>query len=337
MIREGRPIASHPALHGARAAVRSEAMARDPRPEMPQAVGDRGRSREGDPPRGRLGEAVEMAALRAGVALVGTLPHARATALGAALGAAWGEAARRLRTRRHRIAELNLEIAFPEMSAAARDGIRRAMWRNWGRVLADVARLPRLDAEGLRDIVRLDRREGAVEIFRRARDGGSIVLTAHFGSFELLHAGCAAHGFPITLVHRTLPNRRADQWLTDLRERCGSRVLRRGAAARDILRELRSGRVVALPFDQRPPAGSAGFAPFFSLPPATNSAVARLALASGAPVFPVVLVREGASHRHRAVFGDAIEPARTGDRDADVLENTRRFNAALEALVRAHP
>jgi Kdo2-lipid IVA lauroyltransferase/acyltransferase len=287
--------------------------------------------------RGAFLEMAEFLVLRAVVASFGRLSQERSLAVASATGTIFGAISRVLETRSHRRAMLNLEIAFPEASLADRDAIRRAMWGSWGRMLAEVARLPRIDARELRDLVRLDPPHGAADIFLRARRGGAIVLTAHFGSFELLHAACAAHGFPITLVHRTLPNRRADCWLTELRERCGSQVLRRGAAAREILRALRDGRVVALPFDQRPVGAASTFSSFFSLPVATSSAIARLAISSGAPVFPVVIVREGTSARHRAVFGSAIAISRTGDRDADVVESTRRCNASLEGLIRDHP
>jgi KDO2-lipid IV(A) lauroyltransferase len=95
--------------------------------------------------------------------------------------------------------------------------------------------------------------------------------------------------------------------------------------------------VVAVPFDQRPRDPSRVFVPFFAVPAATSSGLARLALASNAPVFPVVLVREGETLRHRAIFLPAIPLVHSGDREQDVVTNTARFNLALEGLVREHP
>src|SRR5262249_49562960 len=128
-----------------------------------------------------------------------------------------------------------------------------------------------------------------------------------------------------------------DRWLTRLREKFGSRPLRRGDAAREVLRELRAGRIVAIPFDQIAPRASRVFAPFFGVQAATNTGLARLALASHAPVYPVVIVRDGNPIRHRAVLGPEIPLVRTHDREADVAENTRRFNEVLEAIIRDRP
>jgi KDO2-lipid IV(A) lauroyltransferase len=246
-------------------------------------------------------------------------------------------AVRQLGTRSHRIAATNLALAFPAAPAVERHAILSAMWRNWGRAMVETSRIASLRRDELRDLVRLDPPDGPREIFARARETGALVLTAHLGSFELLHAACAAHGFPITVVHKTLANRRVDRWLTELRQSAGTRLLRTGAAAQQILRALRCGEVVALPFDQRPRDRSRIFVPFFSLPAATSSGLARLAIASQAPVFPVVLVREGESESHRALFLPAVELRRGGDRQDDAVENTRRFNLVLEELVRRFP
>jgi KDO2-lipid IV(A) lauroyltransferase len=283
--------------------------------------------------RERLEQLVLLLAVRA----LSLPTQAAAVRFGGTAGAAYGAVARILRSREHRIAVQNLERAFPAMPANQRAELLAAMWRHWGRTLAEIARLDVLGRTALRELVRLDPPDGPREIFDRARDTGSLVLTAHFGSFEMLHAGCAAHGYPITVVHRTLSNHRVDRWLTSVRERAGTTVLRTGSAARQILRALRAGHVVAVPFDQRPPAAAPVMAPFFAQPAPTNSGLARLALASGAPVFPVVIVREGESERHRAVFGPAIELERSADRERDLREATQLFNAVLEDVVRAHP
>ncbi len=282
----------------------------------------------------------EYGALLLARALVAPLPPSLAVRLGAALGSACGRAAAALGTRDDRIARSNLARVFPDLEEGRREALRRAMWRQAGRVAAEILLLDRLsrgDPARLRELVTLSPPEGPREVFARAAETGAFVLTAHLGSFELLHAGCAAHGYPVSIVHRTLPNRRVDAWLTSLRERCGTRVLRRGSAAREILADLRARRVVAIPFDQRGQEQGRIVAPFLSIPAPTPSGLARIALRTGAPVFPVVLLREGTSHRHRALFLPEIPLPRTGHREADVLEATRRFNDAIGALIRRHP
>lgn len=294
----------------------------------------------GDRTPGGVRERIEYLALRGLAGGLSRLPPKSLVKIGAALGSLYGGAAALLCGRDDRIARANLALAFPEASEAERSTLLAGMWRNTGRLVAEIAlldHLSRTDPERIGTLVTLDTEAKLREVFTRAREGGALVLTAHFGSFELLHAGCAAHGFPISLVHRTLPNPHIDRWLTELRERCGTRVLRRGAAARQILEELRSGRVVAIPFDQRAQEQGRIQVPFFSVPAPTPSGLARIAMSSRAPVYPIVLMRKGESHCHRAVVLPEIPVVRTGDRAADVFENSRRFNARLEEIIRSRP
>jgi KDO2-lipid IV(A) lauroyltransferase len=175
------------------------------------------------------------------------------------------------------------------------------------------------------------------EINAKAKQRGVLILTGHFGSFELFHSAMAAKGTPISLVHRATNNPYFDVYLDNVRQRFGTKTLVRGDAAREIVRELRSGGVVAIPFDQVAHAEIRVFAPFFGIDASTNSGLARLALRTGASVYPAFLVRTGTSLRHRAVFGPPVELVRTGDLTQDVLVNTSRFNEVLERFVREHP
>ena len=300
-------------------------------------MNENARSRRDRHQYGPVRSALEHAGFLAIVAPLGWMPLWLNSAIGAAIGALFGATQRWLGTKYHRSAQRNLEIAFPEKPPAERDAILRAMWRNWGRMITEVAKLPRLSQQRVLSIVRMDPESRYREIAERAKEHGALILTAHFGTFELLLNAVGAAGTPVSIIHRTLHNPHVDAWLSRVRERFGSRQLRRGDAAREVLRELHAGRIVAIPFDQTAPRASRVFTPFFGVHAATNTGLARLALASRAPVYPVVLVREGTSSRHRAVYGPEIPLVRSDDRERDVAENTRRFNEVLEAIIRDRP
>jgi len=280
---------------------------------------------------------IEYGAFKVLMTLMTSLPHGFTSRAGASVAALFGEFGRWLGARGHRQAVRNLEMAFPDLSPAERDGIRRGMWRNWGRFIADFGRFGYLSHDRLRELITLDPPHIAPEIAERAKKRGALVLTAHYGSFEMLHAGVAAYGYPVTIVHRRFTNELFDRWIVKMRGNVGTRSLARGEAARDLVDALRAGQIVAIPFDQIAKKSAQTFAPFFGVPASTNNGLARLALVTGAPVYPVVIAREGDTLRHRALFGPEIPVERTGDRQHDLLVNTRRFNEVLEALIRKHP
>ena len=124
--------------------------------------------------------------------------------------------------------------------------------------------------------------------------------------------------------------------MTFVRERAGVEIIRKHAAARAVLRALRQGEMVGIPFDQNAKRSEAVFVPFFGELAATTSGLARLARISGAPVVPVFIVRQPDNRRHRIVIQYELALQHTAE-DADVLENTRRFVAAIEAMVRRYP
>jgi KDO2-lipid IV(A) lauroyltransferase len=253
------------------------------------------------------------------------------------LGMLGGLAAFHLDRRHVRIGLKNLEIAYPHNSAAARRRILRESYLNLGRSAAEYIRLAgffyRRLARRVRYVPRFD-----IDKFLPLYHGqGILVLTAHFGNFELLPSAHAMHGFQISLVHRTQRLLAADKLMTFVRERAGVQIIRKYAAARAVVRALKDGDLVGIPFDQNVKRREAVFVPFFDLPAATSTGLARLAEMSDAAVLPVFLVREPDGRHHRIEIHEPIMLQRSGDVEADVAENTRRFVKAVEDMVRRYP
>ena len=253
------------------------------------------------------------------------------------LGVLGGRLGYRLDTRHVRIGMKNLEIAFPEKSEAERRRILQASYINLGRSAAEYIRLGGFFYPRLRRRIKYQGLANFARACHERRGNGVLILTAHFGNFELLLTGHALHGYQITLVHHTQRFLAGDALMTYVRERAGVDIIRKHSAARAALRALKNGDLIGIPFDQNAKRSEAVFVPFFGEPAATAGAVARLAMISGAPVVPVFIVRQPDHRSHRIVIDEAIPVQRTGDVEADVLENTRRFVKAVEKNVMKYP
>lgn len=240
--------------------------------------------------------------------------------------------------RRHvRIGLTNLGIAFPERSERERRRILRASYVNLGRSAAEYVRLGGFFYQRLARRVTYHRLELWAEGRTRYPGRGFLVLTAHFGNFELLPSVHAMHGYRISLVHHTQRFLAGDALLTYVRRRAGVRVIRKHSAARAVLEELAAGEVVGIPFDQNAKRSEAIFVPFFGEPAATPGAVARLAVKSNCLVGSVFLVRQSDGRSHRLEVQGEVPIQRSGELRADIEENTRRFVKAIEEMVRRHP
>ncbi len=240
--------------------------------------------------------------------------------------------------RRHvKIGLKNLSIAFPERSEAERRRILRDSYINLGKGGAEYVRLAGFFHLRLRDRVRYERFHYWDEVASRYPGKGMVVLSAHFGNFELMACAHAMHGYQINLVHHTQRFLAGDALMTFARERCGVEILRKHSAARAVLKALRTGDMVGVPFDQNAKRSEAVWVPFFGEPAATTSGLARMVAMSGAPVIPAFIVREKDGRHHRIEIQDEIPIQRTDDAEADVLENTARFVKVIENMVRRYP
>lgn len=261
------------------------------------------------------------------------LPRGWALGLGARLGDLFY-----LLDRPHRrIALQNLRIAFPETADAKRRDILRRSCRNLGRLLAEVCHLDRLTPESVAQYVKVEDPEAWERAIARAGETGTVVLTGHFGNWELLAYAHGLFGHPVTLVHRPLRNPLVDQAITALRARAGTRSIAKKSAAREAIRALRRRELLAIPADQNQTRRDGVFVDFFGMSASTTPGPARLAMLTAAPVVPVFLVREGESDRHRLAVLPEIEMINTGDPAADAVTNTQRCTKVLEEMIRAHP
>lgn len=280
----------------------------------------------------RAGDKAVYAALRGLWAALGsaTLPRARrALEAIAALFAVFDQ--------RHRaVVEENLEIAFPGMDSLVRDSILAASFGNWGRIGAEVVHCDAI-IEGARGTPEWQALAAAV-----AEGSGSgrglLLLTAHLGNFELLARIFGTLVAPVAVFHRPLGILEVDSFLIRERLRCGVTTLGRGAAVRDAMRILAAGGCVAIPLDQNQREGRGIFIDVLGRAACTSTVLARLSLASGAPVLPVFSVwRDEATV---PVIGEIVPPpgrVALAQREGVLRDLTIRFSAEVDRVVRRFP
>jgi len=298
-------------------------------PARPQRRSGRARGRR----RSTRLDRVAYGVLRVAMGALGALPLASAVRVGAAGGRVAWALARGLR----RVGMRNLELAFPERPVAERRRILRASFANLGRVAAELAHLHRMTADDLRTLVRFEDEAWWAENIGAPRDTGALILSGHFGNWELLVFAHGMRGFPVSMVHRTVANPFVDRWLNTLRARAGTRLVRKRQAAGGVLRALHDRELLVLPFDQNSTRAIGVFVKFFGEQASTNSGIARLALRTGAPVVPVFIVREGGTPRHRVHVLPIMYAQRSGDPESDVKRVTQELSDVFEGMVRRHP
>jgi Kdo2-lipid IVA lauroyltransferase/acyltransferase len=259
------------------------------------------------------------------------LPRQVARAVGAAIGAIAFRVLGRLR----RVGLRNLELAFPEMTAADREATLRAEYRNLGLLLAEFCKMPGYTAPTASRFIRYE----GLENYLAARDRGKgvLVLTGHLGAWELSSFYHSLMGMPMGMVIRRLDNSLVDALVNRIRCLHGNRVIHKDDFARGLIASMRAGETVGILMDTNmtPPQGV--FVPFFGVLACTASGLARIAAKTGASVVPGFLLWEKAEQQYVLHFGKEVEVIRTGDPEQDAVANTASFTAAIERYIRQYP
>jgi KDO2-lipid IV(A) lauroyltransferase len=272
---------------------------------------------------------LEYFGVRLLLALVRVLPAPVVRSLGTFVGLA-----SYLFDRGHRrIAERNLAAAFPTRTRRERRAIVRGAFAHFGRLLFDLLEFSTLSDEEMLARVEF---EGAERVrLAYAQGKGVLLVTGHFGFWELHGIVHALEFEPIGVVARALDNPYVNDLLERIRQRTGNTVLYRRGTIRRVMRMLESRHGVAVLIDQHIQSRDAIFVDFFERPAATTSAVAALALRTGAPVIPVFALPLGGG-RYRMIYEHAVEPPDAAAEGA-VREFTQRCTDVLEMYVRRHP
>lgn len=273
--------------------------------------------------------ALEVALLRAFQLLVRVLPEPAWRALGRGLGRLVGGPL----GYRRRVVDENLRAAFPELGAAERAAVAAGMFRRLGEALCEFFALGHWSRQEILDRVpELD----LTELERLRGEGrGAILMTGHFGNWELLGAAAAARGIPLHVVARSQSNPWADALQNRIRARAGLRVIKAERSLREVVRAVRHGEFVAMLPDVNTP-GDGVFVDFLGRPAATPRGVAYFAWKLDCPVFAKFLRARG-DGTHEALDTPTLHPDRNKDEARAVQELTQAMTANLEACIRAHP
>jgi KDO2-lipid IV(A) lauroyltransferase len=266
-----------------------------------------------------------MWVLLVGLRIVATLPLRAQMRLGRVLGRLLG----RIRRRERRVAERNLEVCFPELSAPAREELLQRHLESLGLSVVEMAIGWFAPLATLERIVAVHGREHLDAAL--ARGQGVILATAHFTPLEV---GVAIiEGFEVRCGGMYRPQ--GNSMLDALILRGRSRFMREQIArdnVRAAIRHLKSNGVLLYLPDQTYLGNQSALVPFFGEPALTNIATSKLARLSGATVLTYFFRRLPEDSGY-VVDIDVLE----GFPTADPIADTRQLGAALERYIRIAP
>lgn len=171
---------------------------------------------------------------------------------------------------------------------------------------------------------------------RMLRGEGMILVTGHYGPFELIGHLLACLGFRIHAVMRPLDNAYLNRYLVETRRTHGLNLLDKKGATDQAEGIVRSGGMLAFIGDQD--AGRKGlFVDFFGRPASTYKSIGLLALSMNCPIVVGYARRLGREARYELAVQRTIVPADWANKEDPLMWITQAYTSAIEEAVRQEP
>jgi KDO2-lipid IV(A) lauroyltransferase len=272
---------------------------------------------------------VEYAAYRTVAALVRSGSDERAQRWGARIGTL----AKTVLRKRDRLAFANMRSAFPERDPGELRAALDDCWRHFGRELLCYIRLQSQPLEQISARCPFVNEQLLEEA--RARGKGVVLISAHWGGWEVGGLALMALVDNVRTVARRLDNEILERDLAALRAKTGAEVVDRRNAARVLLRGLSENAVVVLLPDQAVLPREGVLVPFLGRDAWTTPAPAKMALRYGSTIVFAFCIPDGI--RHRLEFQESIHVDQLSEAERDPVALTRRINDVIARRIETRP
>lgn len=240
--------------------------------------------------------------------------------------------------RKHRERALsNLRRSLPDYSEARLRNIARRSFRNelfsLGIEFFFTTRKIRLSS--FKKTIIFDDFQQTLDLMTR-NERGLILLTGHYGNWEVLGYALAMLGFETASVARPLDNPYVYDFVIGVRERMGQKIIAKKGMTDEVQAELEKGGMVGFIADQD--AGKKGlFVDFFGRKASTYKSIGLLAMHYNVPVIIGYARRVEGRYQFHLGTQDIIYPKDWIAQPDPLTYITQRYTKALEDMVRADP
>ncbi len=240
-------------------------------------------------------------------------------------------------TPRHRdLAIKNIsESLGDELTPAQVQRMAHRCLENWAMFAVEVICLSRLvNSFTWNRYIRLVDFEEVLRLMISGR--GVILVTGHYGPFELVGQLIAALGFDIVAVMRPLDNDRLNRFLVESRRMNGLSLLDKKGATGQAERVVTEGSLLGVIGDQD--AGRKGiFVDFFGRPASTYKSIGLLAMQTGAPIVIGYGRRLGKVAKYEIGVQRIIHKEEWEGQEDPLRWISEAYTKAIEDFVRVEP
>lgn len=282
--------------------------------------------------RNRFQTKIEELAARFVIGLIGLFSYKTSLKIGEFIG----RMVIKLFPRFAKVANRNLEIAYPNISVEEKKRIVKGTFESLGRHLGFISQFRKFEISDIHKYIEV---VGKAENFDSAHESGQgiIFFTGHFGSWEVFNLLPPAFGHHINILVRRIDNELVENYVDSLRTKFGTVIIGKKEAPRKMYKILENGEILGILADLNAQLHDGVFVDFFGVLAATTTSIAKLALKTDAIILPAFAVWEEAKQKYVVYLEPAIEFEKTGDAEKDILQITQKFTQVVEKYVRQYP
>jgi KDO2-lipid IV(A) lauroyltransferase len=165
---------------------------------------------------------------------------------------------------------------------------------------------------------------------------GLLMLTGHYGNFEIPGYAMGLFGFNIYSIARPLDNKFINKYLYSVREKNGQKIIDKKGASDMMVDLVEQGATMCFIADQD--AGKKGvFVDFFGRKASSYKSIGLLALQYNKPIVVGVCRQVPGEFFFEVEVGRIIEPHEWANAENPLQWITQEYNIALEDLIRKDP
>lgn len=241
---------------------------------------------------------------------------------------------------RRKIIDPNLKLVYGDLDKDQLSYLRRQMWHHLFLMVCEIAHAPRkIHRSNWRDHVYMRDKDRQLSVLMEPR--ATILVTGHFGNFEVAGYTTGLLGLHTSTVARPLDNPYIDRYVEEFRSATGQFILPKDGSSTAIQELLEDKGTLTILADQH--AGPKGcWVDFFGHATSCHKALALFVLSAKAPMMVSYARRLGQPLRFEIGMTGLADPALLESNIppqylSSVEELTRWYNEKLEEAIRLAP
>lgn len=240
-----------------------------------------------------------------------------------------------LDTKHKNIIKANLELTIKDkISEEEYDSILKNCHKNLSLVLLQVLRSSRLSIQDLQKSVSFENRHYIDDALKEGRK--IIIISAHYGNWELGATSVGALIHPITSIHKKMNNPYFDDYLLRSRTKFNMTMIEKKGAIRHLVKALKNSQIITMMIDQNVNPKDGIYIDFLGAKATQTAAPAFLARKFDALIIPI-LIETSPEKENVITFFEPIITAKTEDEEKDILDSTQAQADMLAKVIKEYP